>query len=216
MKKCLFSALFLISLLFNSCSDGALDGSLASENSELETIKSRVARIEKETEWADELEKDRLFTDLTSQKENSIIITTDIEGLYPSFSDFGSLDISSLEYKFQASAEEICNTLTSFNEEKLYSYFLSNYRFNYVFFAQELRKGWKNEFGQKFPELQAEKDFKLFDRFILGQAFTSDNLIQIPARFYCNMGFVDVTLYMSTTQEKSLYKIKIVRWEKNV
>ncbi len=237
MKKCLLGFTVFLILFFFSCSNNAAESTDASD---LQTIKSLVSKIEDDTVWSVELEKERLSQNLSSDSENlsgSLVLNKDNsrilkayrEAVYPSFSDFGSLNISSMDYKNLTSAEEICSSLCNLDEDKLFSYFSSNFRYNYIFFAQELKEGWKKNFGKAFPELklseteetseasetEVKKVIKLFDRYIIGEAFFGDNLIQIPARFYCNMGFLDVTLYMNSSQEKSVYNIKIVRWEKN-
>lgn len=234
MKKCLFGLTIFSLLFYMSCSNDADENINAAD---LQTIKSLVTKIEDETVWSVELEKERLSKNLASDSENlagSLVLTKDNsrilkayrEAVYPSFSDFGSLNISSMEYKNLSSAEEICSSLCNLDEDKLFSYFSSNYRYNYIFFARELKKGWKDNFGKAFPEAKvseageaAENEektvIKLFDHYIMGEAFYSNNLIQIPARFYCNMGFVDVTLYMNPSQEKTVFNMKIVRWEKN-
>jgi hypothetical protein len=212
--------LTLLSVLFYaSCSSDAAETINAAD---LDTVKRTVSKIEDETVWSVELEKDRLSQNITSNpelfaqginltKENSRILKMYTPAVYPSFTDFGSLDVSKTEYKFITSAEEICSYISSNDQENLFSCFSSNYRFNYVFFVQELKRNWKENMGTDFPEPDV-----LFERFILGEAFCTENLVQIPVRFYCNKGFLDVTLYMSAVQEKSVYNIKIVRWGKNV
>ena len=219
MKIRVIGLTLLSVLYFASCSSDAAETINAAD---LDTIKRTVSKIEDETVWSVELEKDRLSQNITANpelfaqginltKENSRILKMYTPAVYPSFTDFGSLDVSKTEYKFITSAEEICSYISSNDQENLFSCFSSNYRFNYVFFVQELKRNWKENMGTDFPEPDV-----LFERFILGEAFCTENLVQIPVRFYCNKGFLDVTLYMSAVQEKSVYNIKIVRWGKNV
>ena len=219
MKIRVIGLTLLSVLYFASCSSDAAETINAAD---LDTIKRTVSKIEDETVWSVELEKDRLSQNITANpelfaqginltKENSRILKMYTPAVYPSFTDFGSLDVSKTEYKFITSAEEICSYISSNDQENLFSCFSSNYRFNYVFFVQELKRNWKENMGTDFPEPDV-----LFERFILGETFCTENLVQIPVRFYCNKGFLDVTLYMSAVQEKSVYNIKIVRWGKNV
>lgn len=219
MKIRVIGLTLLSVLFFASCSNDAEETINAAD---LDTIKRVVSKIEDETVWSVELEKDRLSQNITSNaelfapginltKDNSRILKMYTPAVYPSFSDFGSLDVSKTEYKFITSAEEICSYISSNDQENLFTCFSSNYRFNYVFFVQELKRDWKANMETEFSQSDA-----LFERFILGEAFCTENLVQIPARFYCNKGFLDVTLYMSSVQEKSVYNIKIVRWGKNV
>lgn len=216
---------FIISLLLFSCSNSK---DLTEESSELFTIKSVVSQIENDTVWSVELEGERLTQPVkndapflseghTLTVENAKLSAALLPAVYPGFKNFASLDISSLEYKFIESASDFSSQISTWNQEKLFSNFPSNFRFNYIFFEEELKKGWKNNFNHSFPEKNTEEedeDFRIFDKWILGQAAVLDNLIQFPVRFYCNMGYLDVTLYMSPDKANILYNIKIERWEK--
>ncbi len=235
MKKsvCLKSVI-IISLAFFSCSNSK-DLTDVSEN--LYTIKNIVTHIEDETVWATELEQSRLSKPVAESAAyipEGHSLTTDSARLssalrpsvYPSFSDFGSLDVSSVEYKYLEGAEKLCSNISLWKEELLFNIFPASFRFNFIFFAEELKAGWKNNFSADFPEAEivvtGEGDGKieesvihLFDRWIFGEPAILENLIQFPVRFYCNLGYVDVTLYMSPERENSLYNIKIERWVKH-
>ena len=218
MKKSFIFISTVFFFLFSfSCSNSR---DLTEDSSDLYTIKSLVADIENETVWSVELEGERLVRPVKEEvsyiPEGHTLTTENVKlsaslkpPVYPTFKDFGSLDISSLEYKYLESAQAFASYLAEWDQEKLYACFPSNYRFNYIFFADELKKGWKDNFKLSFPESA------VFSRWILGQAAVLDNLIQFPVRFYCNPGYVDVTLYMSPDKEKTLYNIKIERWEKH-
>ena len=189
-----------------SCSDYRNE---IEEEIEVKTIKNYVSDIENQTVWSVELEKDRLSQKLENAsefisdgksltKDNAKILKNFKSALYPSFSEFGSLDISNVEQKYLDFANKICASVVEMNKETLYSYFPVNYRYNCIFFLNQMAKD---------PDL-------IFQRYIIGEPFKNENLIQFPVRFYCNMGYVDVTLYLSSKQENSLYNIKIVKWEK--
>ncbi len=222
MKKSryfIFTFLFSISLF--SCSHQKDGGE---ETSDLYTIKSLVSQIENEAVWSVELEKERLTKTVkqeadfipeghTLTTENAKLSASLNPAVYPVFKDFASLNLSNIEYKYVENSEKLCRLLADWDQEKLFGAFPSNYRFNYIFFAEELQKGWKDNFGKKFPSSD-EKTLLLFNRWILGQPARFDNLIQFPVRFYCNSGYVDVTLYMSPDKENTLYNIKIERWER--
>ena len=216
-KSLILISVIFLSLMSFSCSNSREPEESASD---LYTIKSLVTDIENKTVWSMELEKDRLIkpvredTDFIPEghfltRENAKLSSKLKPAVYPFFRDFGSLDISSIEYKYLDYAETFSSYLGGWNQEMLFNSFPENYRFNYIFFAQELKSGWKDNFDQTFPES------KLFDRWILGQPVLLDNLIQFPVRFYCNTAYVDVTLYMRPDKEKTLYNIKIERWEKH-
>lgn len=54
---------------------------------------------------------------------------------------------------------------------------------------------------------------KLFSKWIIGEPFYGEKILQIPLRFYCNEGTVDVTLYLNKENNK-IYQITIDRWVK--
>lgn len=53
----------------------------------------------------------------------------------------------------------------------------------------------------------------LFKKWIIGEPFYGEKILQIPIRFYCNDGTVDVTLYLNK-ENNLIYQITIDRWEK--
>lgn len=54
---------------------------------------------------------------------------------------------------------------------------------------------------------------KLFSKWIIGEPFYGEKILQISLRFYCNEGTVDVTLYLNKENNK-IYQITIDRWVK--
>lgn len=54
---------------------------------------------------------------------------------------------------------------------------------------------------------------KVFNKWIIGEPFYGEKILQIPLRFYCNEGTVDVTLYLNKENNK-IYQITIDRWVK--
>ena len=206
-------SLFLLSFTILSCSD--------SRNEELsegqvKTIKSSVSDMENQMAWSVELEGDRLSkkTDSFSEyiaegknltKDNVKILKNLSDPLYPGFTDFASLDISAVEIRYLDFANTVSNNILSFDKEALFEAFSANYRFNCIFFINAVEKKWKERAG--------DKEKVSFDRYILGQPFKNENLLQFPVRFYCNMGYVDVTLYMNSNEGNSLYNLKIEKWE---
>ena len=262
MKKCLLFVFIIHSLFIFSCANEKLD---EEENSQLETIKGLFFALEENTQWTEELEKERLSKKLSDSafyiKEGSSLTPENAklspllnQPVFPYFKDFGSLDISSVQIKYLEAADKFSSFIAEENRESAFFSFPENYRFNYVFFESELKKGWKENFLEDFPlkeekslseektqpdkaaaegtltsskdsssenppsDEEAQKEsssFRIFERWILAEPFVSEKLVQIPVRFYCRQGFVDVTLYMNAQSEKSFYDIKIERWGKN-
>ena len=66
---------------------------------------------------------------------------------------------------------------------------------------------------QKLAEEETEKE-GIFSKWIFGQPFTGNDIMQIPVRFYCNYGTIDVTIYMNPNGNNEFYQITIDRWGK--
>ena len=54
----------------------------------------------------------------------------------------------------------------------------------------------------------------LFSKWIIGEPFFSDEIIQIPVRLYCKYGTIDVTLYLNRQKSNAVNLITIDRWKK--
>ena len=55
---------------------------------------------------------------------------------------------------------------------------------------------------------------KLFSKWIIGEPFSSEEIIQIPVRLYCKYGTIDVTLYLNRQNSNAVNLITIDRWKK--
>ena len=55
---------------------------------------------------------------------------------------------------------------------------------------------------------------KLFSKWIIGEPFSSEEIIQIPVRLYCKYGTIDVTLYLNKQKSNAVSLITIDRWNK--
>ena len=74
----------------------------------------------------------------------------------------------------------------------------------------------KSEEQTKQPEekktvIQKEK---LFSKWIIGEPFFSEEIVQIPVRLYCKYGTIDVTLYLNRQNSNAVNLITIDRWKK--
>ena len=65
---------------------------------------------------------------------------------------------------------------------------------------------------EEIPEVFEEVN--IFDKWIIGQPFIGPEIVQVPVRFYCKQGTVDVTLYINQIKQNSIYQITIDRWIK--
>lgn len=156
------------------------------------------------------------------------------KAVFPELLDFGSLDTSSMRPSVKEKINNFCTKLSSSPMAEAASFFSNKYIFNYVFFRQELEDLWKTNFKQKLPviekkkntessddsndkekeEVPEEPEINIFSKWIIGQPFTGNDIIQIPVRFFCNYGTIDVTIYMNPNGNNEFYQITIDRWEK--
>lgn len=61
-------------------------------------------------------------------------------------------------------------------------------------------------------ELVEIEEFHLFNKWLIGEPFIGDEIIEMPVRYYCNQGTVDITLYLNQKKQNSIYQITIDRW----
>lgn len=231
----------------------------------VETIKNEIAEIDKTLSWNKEIEPQRLDADadwfsdtVSSQIERNVellkIINTNAAA-YPEFEDFGSLNDSLVNSNLYQTIDKILVSVSNNIYNGPETFFDSNYLYNYVFFREDLKEGWKKYFQKEFPhivdykeqgdsqkdnteiknnnsdkntgegesekqtEQQAENKVvnqkeKLFSKWLIGEPFFSEEIIQIPVRLYCKYGTIDVTLYLNRQKSNVINLITIDRWKK--
>ena len=228
-KKVLSLNFFSISLLFcfTSCK-------VASKTELLYinvlTLKNEIAEIDKTLSWNKELEPQRLTSksDLFSGSVNSQIeknvelfkIINKNVAVYPEFEGFGSLNDSSVKADLYQTIEKLFLSISNNIYNGPETYFDSNYLYNYVFFREDLKEGWQKYFHKDFTHIvdYKEKDDSqkemLFSKWIIGEPFFSEEIIQIPLRLYCKYGTIDVTLYLNRQKSNAVNLITIDRWKK--
>jgi len=220
MKKVSIFLSIIFIILFLSCKNNTESKlSFTEEN----TIKNTVKEKEQSITWSKELEGDRLSEKVSSSNNkvsSEVIYNIDVVNIlsdfqspiYPEFENFGKLDTTSLSGAAKEKIISFCNGLADLNKQQLQSSFNSKYIFNYVFFLEELKNNWKNNFNEDFPE-ELKEDEKLFSKWIIGEPFNGEEIIQIPVRFYCKQGTLDVTLYLNIKQQYSIYQAAISGWK---
>ena len=110
--------------------------------------------------------------------------------------------------------------------------FVNKFNMNYVFFINDLIEGWNSYFCEDFPQSKLlitdeeqknqnieieEKETieQIFENWIIGKPYISDNLIEVPVRIFCKPGKIDVIMYMNTQEPSALYQINFTKWNKN-
>ena len=263
-KKYFFPVIFYISLLFCFISCKVASKTELSYTN-VETIKEEIAEMDKTLTWNKEIEPQRLvlnndwFKDTVNQQiEKNIellkIVNTNVN-VYPEFENFGSLNDSLVDVNLYNKIENIFVSISNNIYNGPETFFDSQYLYNYVFFREDLKEGWKKNFNTDFPhifdykdsdhEIKKNTDFnvptseenntkddcenkqsiqseekkiiqkeKLFSKWIIGEPFSSEEIIQIPVRLYCKYGTIDVTLYLNKQKSNAVSLITIDRWNK--
>lgn len=201
---------------------------------ESDTIKEIVKEKESNISWTKEIEGNRLTESIMPEKNQisiGVVVNPDVlkiipefqEPVYPEYKNFGKLDTRLLKNIQKEKIEEFCNSVCKNPFDGPQNYIQSTYLFNYIFFKNDLILNWKTYFNEDFPLTEEyindciakEEDYDyLFSGFESGEPFIGLEIIQIPVRFYCNRGIVDVTLYLTNSSNNEIYQITIDRWEK--
>ena len=211
----IFSAIIITCLV--SCSNSQETKLVYTESN---TIKQNVKDKEQEITWTIELEGDRLTQTVN---RNSMEIGAEVPyntelfkltnskkaAVYPSIEEFGSLDVSNLRKDVKGKVTQFCEAFNSENHGGAESFFSRKYIFNYVFFIKDLEEGFEKNFGKKLPE----KD-EVINKWLLGEPFNGNDIIQIPVRFYTDYGTIDMTMFLNSNGNNELYQITIDRWKK--
>lgn len=216
LKRSIFSFFALTAVLLLSCKNSTESKIIDSES---ETLKDQVKNKEQSITWTLEMEPERLSKKFTYSKEYFRLSKSLQKPVYPELEDFGSLKTVNINPNVKEKVNNFCTGLSESNEGTVISQFSSRYIFNYVFFSQDFKNGWKKNFGVDLPEPpekteESEEKEQLFSKWLLGEPFTGSNIIQIPVRFFCNYGTFDVTIYMNPNGNNEFYQITIDRWVK--
>lgn len=212
----IFSSILSAILLMISCNNAQESSVVVTENN---TIKKTVQDKELEITWTQELENERLSKSIS--RDNTQIgpdvpynkdlfkITNNNSPVYPSFSDFGSLDTSTMYVSVKDKLNQFCQAFSKPEHTEAEEFFSNKYIFNYVFFAKDFEDGWK-----KYFDIEITEDSEYFTKWIFGQPFNGADIIQIPVRFYADCGTIDVTVFLNSRGNNEFYQITIDRWQK--
>ena len=181
--------------------------------SQEDTLRNELQIKAEQTVWTNEIEPERLTSKINNKAKaaDRAFISPQMlnsikelqPAVYPEIKGFASLDCSAMNKSLLATMNNFCTELCK-GTENLQSYFYSDYFFNYVFF--------KNDFESIVEQLK--KNDVLFDRYVICKAFESQDLTQIPVRFYNNKDYVDLSVYLTYYNGYKITQIEVIRWGK--
>ncbi len=204
-----FGLFSFIVFLFVSCSTPQ-NSVLTSQE---DTLRAALKDKSNKTIWTKEIEPERLTAKLNSDIKvaNRDMISPQMLSsikylqppVYPEIKGYASLDYSGIN-------ESLLKELNDFSEalckstENLESFFEPDYFFNYVFFKADLEE----------IEKSLKKDEIFFDRYLICKTFESEDIIQVPMRFYNKKDFVDLSVYLTYHNGYKITQIEVIRWGK--
>lgn len=233
MKKVLWFACFIyiLCILF-SCSDSS-DLQFTETSASLKTLAEQNF---KQINWTQTLEGERLTANISSvdtiekriQLSPSVVLNSSyassLPPVFPYLEGFSSLDVSKFNSSVKTLAQKFALSLCSGTIDV--SLFEKDNIFEAALFENDLKKLWKIEFLQDFPENKKVQDSKeeekenfiLFDEYLFGEPFEMNSLYEVPVRFIRKKtGTVDVMVYFFKDELKSwkIDQLKIIKMTKN-
>jgi hypothetical protein len=214
------SVIVVFSLLFTAVSCANSHTVILSDNAG-ETLRSQSDRKNKEILWTRELESMRLVQDITHEDsvdkavkltpQTVVVSAAQAQPVYPFIDGFGSLDTSLITRDVRNVLDTFCkNVSTGLSADPCMA---DGCLYSYVLFADDLKNGWKSSFGEDIPE--GSENSPLFTKMIYGAPFIDDADYEIPVRFECSKGYVDILLYFEKTgSEYKINQIEIQKWGK--
>ena len=209
MKKVYGFLLFTVIFCLISCSNPQQ----LILTSEEDTLRNELKIKAENIKWTNEIEAE-LLTAKIDQPVNSSnkdyispqMLSTIQElqkAVYPELKNYASLDSSQMNTLLFSTVDKFCKELCK-GTENIYPYFDSNYIFNYVFF--------KNDFEPVVKALKT-KDY-LFEKYFICKAFESQELNQVPLRFYNSQDYIDLSVYLTYHNGYKITQIEVIRWGK--
>ena len=215
MKKIIIKVLIsLLFLTFFSCSQPTPVKLITNQD---ETLRSIIQEKESTINWTKTLEDSVLSTKIDSFEgiSSNIKLSPEVLRAYnntcapviPYLEDFVSLDINNLGPGHKTSAIQLINTINSnfsvFPETIINAKFL----FNYIFFKNDFIEEWNQNFQTEFKE-------NCIKKYLFGEPFSSEDLIQIPVRLFSEYGYVDIEINFINDEKNLISQIEITKWEK--
>lgn len=215
MKTKVFFIILGTCILFSSCKKNKKDIIIINEE---ETIKKTIENKENSIFWTEAYEENILTEAIITPEilENiplSVGTINAVPGLvtpiYPEINELGSLDNSDISKEVVTFVNRICNQIKNDPQKNMEQFFDENYIFNYVFFRTDLKDNWEKLFHTKYPS------GRLFNKFYAGRINEGFDLTQVVCRFYTDINYIDITLFISQNEKKLNLKQIEINWDRS-
>lgn len=219
MKKDFVVMSFIFSIFLFGCSNNQ---TIENETYLVQTIKSVVQTKDADEIWTEELESSRLSSSL---KENKDIIAENIQAspdvykiledykspIYPTLYDFTSLDVSLIDGSSLNKIKEFCSDIANAQISSVSNFFNNDYKFNYVFFKNNLQKIYVQNFGEN----SFDGSEILFENYHIGKPIfdVDGNFMQVPILFENQKGKLYLEILVNPKELNIVYQAIILKWE---
>lgn len=219
MKKDFVVISLIFSIFLFGCSN-----SQTSENETYltQTIKSVVQTKDEDEIWTEELEATRLSFSLNENKDiiaenvhtspNVYKILEDYKSpVYPTLFNFTSLDVSFIDDLSLSKIKEFCTYIADSQISAVSNFFNNDYKFNYVFFKNNLQKIYTQNFGEN----AFDGSEILFENYHIGKPIFDDdgNFMQVPLLFENQKGKLYLEILVNPKESNIIYQSIILKWE---
>lgn len=214
-KNLVFLLVFFISLFIISCNNGnSVDLSSGAE----ENLKQLAQKKDNELLWNTEIESFRLSknTSTSASVASTIKLSPEIVALsddnapvYPVLEGFSSLDTSHFSASLYDYAEGVCKAVSKWTLSS--KDMAENSDYSLVLFKYDVESLWMKYNGTQFS---SDGEIRIFNEWLLGEPFISEEEIQVPVRFFNKKCYLDVLLYIHQQKDYKLDQIIIQKMEK--
>lgn len=219
MKKDFVVISLIFSIFLLGCSNNQ---SVENETYLVQTIKSVVQTKDADEIWTEELEASRLSSSLNENKDiiaenvhispNVYKILEDYKSpVYPTLFDFTSLDVSLIDGLSLSKIKQFCTYIADSQISSVSNFFNNDYKFNYVFFKNNLQKIYTQNFGEN----AFDGSEILFENYYIGKPiFDEDgNFMQVPLLFENQKGKIYLEILVNPKETNIIYQAIILKWE---
>lgn len=227
-----FVSLFIFCSLF-SCSSSTEENYV---DPDIVTLRYTADGLYKSTVWTEEVEPDRLTSNVSAVKGISSRVTlsplvvlacktSDSESIFPSLDGFGSLDTTLISSPLREMLTSFSDSISKNKDadsfmvqDCVYSLALFYRDFNRIFsdcfeLEKKLQENPESKSVSEQPEKEVEK-VPLFDSFVFGQPFLDGLYYEVPVKFFSKKA--SLTLCVFCVEKSGIWKIdqiQIADWE---